>query len=314
MHQAIDRLRFIGVMPTDMQNVLITGLGGSGIGGTIAAEVLARRCSVPVCVNKDYGIPAWVNTHTLVVACSYSGNTEETLAAAHKANEAGASIAAIASGGQLLATAETEGWVSAKLPEGYPPRAAFGHGLITLLGLLQGAGLYNDWDATDLHRVADVLEQSQETIRNTARDLAEKLQNRTPVIYAATGMEGVAVRWRQQINENAKMLCWHHVLPEMNHNELVGWAGGDKRMGVLMLRSEDDHPRTALRMNLNMDLMRKQTDCVLEINAIGTSRMERLYYLVHLGDWLSYYLAVQRQVDPIEVNVITELKNELARH
>ncbi len=314
MHEALDRLRFIGTMPSDVQNVLITGLGGSGIGGTIAAEVLARSCSVPVCVNKDYGIPAWVNAHTLVVACSYSGNTEETLAATDKAREAGSSIAVVASGGQLLAKAEAEGWVSAKLPEGYPPRAAFGHGLITLLGLLNAAGLYSDWDATDLHRVADELEQSQESIRNTARDLTDKLANRIPVIYAATGLEGVAVRWRQQINENAKILCWHHVLPEMNHNELVGWAGGDNRMGVVMLRSKDDHPRTSLRMDLNMKLMRKQTDCVVEVNAHGTSRMERLYYLVHVGDWLSYYLAVQRQVDPIEVNVITELKNELARH
>lgn len=293
--------------------VLITGLGGSGIGGTMVAETLAGSAKRPIIVNKNYSIPSWVDAETLVVACSYSGNTEETLSATQQAVKQGAQIAVITSGGELLKMAQTGNWPIASLPQGYPPRAAFGHSSVALFALLDACGVGN-WRPDELLGAAQLLEIQQEAIRDLAKGLAEQVVDRVPVIYAAEGLAGVAVRWRQQINENAKMLCWHHILPEMNHNELVGWAGGDTRMAVLMLRSSDDHPRSALRMDLSRDLIRKQTDVVIEVNAVGQNKLERMYYLIAVGDWLSLYLSKKRGVDPVEVNVITHLKNELSRH
>lgn len=299
-------------LPT-FDKVLITGLGGSGIGGTMVSESLAGTSKFPIAVNKDYAVPTWVDSRTLVVACSYSGNTEETLAATQQAIDQGAHIAAITSGGRLLEMAEQNNWPLVTLPQGYPPRAAFGHSSVALFALMGAIGVA-DWDQNAFIKAADHLKKHEADVRDLAKGLAEQLDDRIPVIYAAEGNGGLAVRWRQQINENAKMLCWHHVFPEMNHNELVGWAGGDTRMGVVLLRSEDDHPRTAVRLDLSRDLIRKQTDIVLEVHAKGNNRLERMYYLIAVGDWLSFYLSKKRNVDPVEVNVITHLKSELARH
>ena len=304
-------LTFNELAPFD--KVLITGLGGSGIGGTMVSESLSGTSKYPIVVNKNYNVPAWVDNRTLVVACSYSGNTEETLAATQQAIDQGAQIAAITSGGRLLEMAEQNNWPLVTLPQGYPPRAAFGHSSVALFALMGAIGVA-DWDQPAFNKAADHLSELEPEIREFAKGLAEQLADRVPVIYAAEGNGGVAVRWRQQINENAKMLCWHHVFPEMNHNELVGWAGGDTRMGVVMLRSDDDHPRTAVRLDLSRDLISEQTDIVLEVHAKGSNRLERMYYLISVGDWLSFYLSKKRNVDPVEVNVITHLKSELARH
>lgn len=293
--------------------VLITGLGGSGIGGTMVSEVLRTRSYFPVFVNKNYEIPYWVDDQTLVVACSYSGNTEETLSATQEAIERGAQLAAITSGGEMLKMAEKHQWPTAKLAEGFPPRAAFGHSSVALFMLLAACGV-GEFKSGDFSQAATHLNSTQNQVKELAKSMAEKLQGRIPVIYAAEGLGGVAVRWRQQINENAKMLCWHHIFPEMNHNELVGWAGGDNRMAVVFLRSEDDHPRTAIRLDLSRDIIADQTDVVIEAKAVGNNQLERMYYLISLGDWLSLYLSQKRGVDPVEVDVITHLKSELGKH
>lgn len=314
MRESAERNRSIGNFEVkSFDNVLISGLGGSGIGGTILSELLANTATMPIVVNKNYDIPAWVNERTLVIACSYSGNTEETLAATERAQNQGASLAAVTSGGKLMDLARKVDMPLIELPAGYPPRAAFGHGLVSLMALLAGCGVA-PWNPDDFVRAADHLDKHADEIRTAARSLASRLVSRIPVLYAAEGLAGVAVRWRQQINENGKMLCWHHILPEMNHNELVGWAGGDDRMGVIFLRSSDDHPRTAIRMDLNKSIISKHTDMVEEVHANGHSRLERMYYLILFGDWLSYYLSVERQVDPVEVDVITHLKTELGKH
>lgn len=297
---------------SDFDNVLITGLGGSGIGGSMVAETLASQSDKPIVVNKNYTVPAWVSEKTLVVACSYSGNTEETLSAVASAREYGAQVAAITSGGTLLQMARDNHWPHIELPDGYPPRAAFGHSSVALFALMAVSGLA-PYSADDFVAVADHLDTTSEEVRSLSKDLAELLTDRIPVIYAGEGLAGVAVRWRQQINENAKMLCWHHILPEMNHNELVGWAGGDTRMGVVFLRTASDHARTAMRMDLTRDLVAKQTDVVETVTARGENLLNRMYYLIAVGDWLSLYLAKKRGVDPVEVDVITFLKSELAQ-
>lgn len=293
--------------------ILITGLGGSGIGGSMVSETLAATAKMPIIVNKDYLIPAWVDEQTLVIASSYSGNTEETISAAELAKKQGAQLAAITSGGKLLKMAEDDSFPVVKLPEGYPPRAAFGHSSVALFAFL-GACDVARWNANEFLKMAEHLSETQEECRSKAKKLAEKIDGRIPVIYAAEGLGAVAVRWRQQINENGKTLCWHHVFPEMNHNELVGWAGGDNRLAVVMLRSSDDHERSALRLDLCRDLISEKTDVVEEVHAKGNNQLERMYYLIAVGDWMSLYISDHRGVDPVEVDVITHLKSELAKH
>lgn len=296
-----------------LENVLICGLGGSGIGGTILSQLLADHCSLPIVVSKDYEIPAFVNEKTVVIACSYSGNTEETIESLQMAMQQGAQIACISSGGTLSDLAVTNGWPLINVPGGFPPRAAFGFSIVQLFKMAEEMGLtINDW-RNDVFSAIELLEQNQETIKQSARQLAESIQHKTPVIYSAPWLEGVSTRWRQQVNENAKMLCWHHNYPEQNHNELVAWAGGNNQFAVIFLTSDFDHPRVRRRMELTAEVYTKKTPHIHHCTAIGDTRIEQAFYLIHLGDWMSVHLANLRGVDSIEVDVISWLKSELAK-
>jgi len=310
----IGKAREFHVKDRPIRNVMVTGLGGSGIGGTIVSQLVQDQMEVPMLVNNDYGLPSWVNQDTLVIVSSYSGNTEETLSALEVAQERGAEIACISSGGKLVDICEEKGYNYIQIPTGIPPRGSFGLNSPQVLYVLHKYGLISGDFEAQLLAAADRLDQDEETIRTQAKELAESVNDTVPIIYADAAYTGVAIRLRQQINENAKMLCWHHVFPEMNHNELVGWAGGDKRFSVILMRTESDHIRTQLRMNLSKSIFQKHTDNVVEMHAKGNSTIERSYYLIHLGDWLSVILADMRSVDAIEVDVIDYLKGELAKH
>ena len=221
-------------------NVLITGLGGSGIAGTIIAELTAQHVKIPVTVNNDYFIPAFVGPRTLVIASSYSGNTEETLEAFEHARKQGAHIVCITSGGKIAQLADEYGFDKIVIPGGMPPRSCFGYSLTQQFIIFSHFGLINQAMVDALKGVPDFLDANLTEIMKKAEELTNLLYGRMPVIYAGAGTGGVAIRFRQQVNENAKMLCWHHVLPEMNHNELVGWAGGDDEKAVVVFRNETD--------------------------------------------------------------------------
>lgn len=296
-----------------VSNVLISGLGGSGIGGKIVSQLVWDACTVPIQVVNDYRLPAWVGPDTLFIASSYSGNTEETLSTVKEAMARGAQMACITSGGKLKALAEKEGWNLTVIPGGQPPRTSFGYNAMQQLFVLAAYGLIEKGFEDDLLSAADLLIKDAGLIRTQAAAVANKIKGTVPVIYAETWFEGVAVRLRQQINENAKMLCWHHALPEMNHNELVAWAGGSKQFSVLMIRTPEDHPGTAKRMDLSKEIIGRYTDKIVELRPAGTNRIERAYYMIHLADWLSYFMAVDRGVDPIEIEVIDYFKAELAK-
>lgn len=298
---------------SDVNAVLIAGLGGSGIGGKIISQLVWDTCKVPILLINDYQIPAWVNEKTLFIGCSYSGNTEETLAAVDAAHGKGAQISCISSGGTLSEKAANNGFNIIKIPAGQPPRTSFGFNATQLFFVLNAYGLIGDDFKQDLADISNMLADGKNEIQSEARNIAEKINNTIPVIYSDARVEGVAIRFRQQINENAKMLCWHHVLPEMNHNELVGWAGGSNQMSALFIATPDDHPNTKKRMELTRDIIAKKTETLVDIAPKGNNRNIRAYYLIHLCDWVSYYLAELNQVDPIEIEVIDYLKSELAK-
>lgn len=295
-----------------IRNVLVTGLGGSGIGGTIVAQVMEKQLSVPLLVNKDYFLPNFVDQHTLVIVSSYSGNTEETLYALEAAMAKGAKITCVTSGGKIGATAKEQGLDLVTIPGGMPPRACFGYSFTQLPYILRFHGLIGDDFKKELEGSVALLDRQQEAIRKEAYALAGALVGKLPVIYCEARYEGVAVRFRQQINENSKMLCWHHVLPEMNHNELVGWTEQHPEAVVLMFRCEDDFYRTQKRMEITRDVVKKYGARYMEMAAQGETQLQRSLYLLHLGDWVSWYIAEIKNIDATEVRVIDFLKNELA--
>ena len=296
----------------DIRNVLITGLGGSGISGTILNELVSGECPVPITINKDYFLPDFVNSHSLVIISSYSGNTEETISAMKQALQKGAQIVCVTSGGQIHDIAKQHQLDCILIPGGNPPRSCIGYSLVQLLKIFQ----FNQLVKTDFLKLISsaiqLLNQKHELIKTEAMEVAKKLFHKIPVIYSL-GIEGISVRFRQQINENSKMLCWHHVFPEMNHNELVGWTTKNETLAVVTFRTSFDYERTVKRYEVCKPLFEQYASGVTEIFAKGESKLEQFLYLIHIGDWISCYLADLKNIDAVEVNVITNLKNELAK-
>lgn len=297
-----------------LRQVLISGLGGSGIGGNFVQALVADECKVPIWVNKGYDAPHWVGRNTLAICSSYSGNTEETLSVFEQLAPTGTKVVCVTSGGQLLARAQAHGFDVATLPGGWSsPRACLGYSVVAQLGVLRAARLIGKRIFRHIEAARKLLVREQEDIRSRAQKLAGFLAGKLPVLYCADACEAVAVRWRQQINENAKMLCWHHVLPEMNHNELVGWRSPQPNVAAVWLRHRDDHPRVAARIDIVKEIVEHLASASIEVYSKGKTPAERTFYLVHLGDWVSFYLAQQCQVDPVEIQVIDYLKAELAK-
>ena len=293
-------------------NILICGLGGSGIGGTIVKDLISKDISIPIETSKGYDIPGFVNEKTLVIACSYSGNTEETLSALNKCLEKNAEVVIVCSGGKLQDLALEKDLNHIIIPAGNPPRAMFGYGFTQLFFVLNNYGIINDSFKADFEKSILLINTEQENIKKTAQDISKKLFNTTPIIYVADGFEGVAVRFRQQINENSKMLCWHHVVPEMNHNELLGWRTNVENTSVIYLRNESDYYRNKTRIDINKSVIEKYTSNISEIWSLGNSSIERSLYLINVGDWVSWYLSELNNVDAIEIDVINYLKNSLS--
>ena len=206
---------------TPIQNIVITGLGGSGIGGTIIAETLLDTLKVPVVVNKDYFLPAFVNENTLLIVSSYSGNTEETVDAMQQAILKKAQIVCVTSGGKILELAKQNLIEFIEIPGGQPPRSCLGYSLVQLFKVFVSKKLAPNTLLNDIETAISLLINSNNFIINEAKQIAKILTGKLTVIYSLGGSEGVAVRFRQQINENSKQLCWHHVFPKMNHNKLV---------------------------------------------------------------------------------------------
>jgi len=298
---------------TPLRQVLITGLGGSGIGGTIVSQLVDKQSPVPVLVNKDYFLPAFTGPDTLVIVSSYSGNTEETLEAMEAAMAKGAKITCITSGGKVAEKAREAGLDLITIPGGMPPRSCLGYSFTQLLYILHFHDLIDAGFREDLRQAIDLLDREQDEIRRIASEVAASLVGKLPVIYCEARYEGVAIRLRQQINENSKMLCWHHVLPEMNHNELVGWTEPHPETVVLMFRCEDDYFRTRRRMEITSEIVQKYKARVCELHGRGSTQLQRSVYLIHLGDWISWYIAEKKDIDATEVRVIDYLKSELGK-
>lgn len=301
----------------DIRNIVVAGLGGSGIGGDLVNSFVFNELKVPLTVTKTYDIPSFTGADTLFIASSYSGNTEETLTCLEKALEKNAQVVCITSGGRIAKEAEQQGLGLVRLPGGTDcPRASVGYSFTALLFVLKAFGLISDAFEVALEKGIDRIESEDEQIRTKAKDIASHFHEKLPILYADSKFGAVLLRAQQQINENAKQLCHINVLPEMNHNELVGWQLPEeilKKSSVLIIKTDSDHPRVRVRMEISKSIFTKNAYSVADVKASGDSLIEQSVWLIRLFDWVSYYLAELNGCDPFPVEVITHLKNELAK-
>ncbi len=298
--------------------IAVLGMGGSAIGGDILRELMQNALGMPVTVHRGYCPPSYHSSRTLVFAVSYSGNTEETLTALENLVFLGCRVVAITSGGVLLQKAEGFRWPLIRVPGGMQPRAALPWLSLPMAVLLERMGLTQGFTRVLEESLPKLRDRSgkwgrlQPVSGNFAKQLAMRLKGKIPVIYGMEGpMSVAAYRWKCQINENSKQPAFCHVLPEMNHNEIVGWElPGElaRRTEVVFLLDEEDNPRTVRRMKITSELIKEDVGGVSFIHVSGASRTEKLLSCVLLGDFVSVYLALLNGQDPTPVKRISRLK------
>ncbi len=296
-----------------IQNIVIAGLGGSGIGGSIVKDLVAASCPLPIIGCKDYNLPHFVNKNTLVICNSYSGNTEETLEAYQQAKQKGALLFCISTGGKLIEMAKADHFPYITFPGGNPPRACLAYSLIQILVLLEKLGLHQYHIQSEINAAINHIDAESKTIAAAALPIAKKMLGKIPALYALDGNDGLVTRFQQQLQENAKILCWHNIIPEMNHNELVGWADAYKDVAVFILRSQFDYEKNIKRLAIIQPIIESKVDTFEILYGQGKTPIQELLYFIHLTDWISFHLSELRHVDSIEVNVIDFLKSELSK-
>jgi glucose/mannose-6-phosphate isomerase len=303
-------------------SIVLTGMGGSAIGGDLVRSYLSGELKVPFAVSRSYALPAYVGRKTLVIVSSYSGNTEETLSSYRDAIRRKARVLCITTGGEVERLARRHKHSRIKVPSGLQPRAALGYSFFPLLIALSRLGFIRSQQRDIKEAISGLKFRSQiyrdpQSPGNLPLKVAIRLHGRLPIIYSASDhLDAVNIRWRGQISENAKQLAYGNVLPEMNHNEIVGWKtdrGLMKKMTVVFLRDRGTHPRVQLRQEITRRIVRSLASDVLEVQSEGRSLLSRIISLVYVGDWASYYLAILNKQNPTPVKVIEYLKNELAK-
>jgi glucose/mannose-6-phosphate isomerase len=299
--------------------LVVAGMGGSAIGGALARAALGDHASRPIFVTRAYGLPTWTTPDTMVLCASYSGDTEETLACYESAGALGARRTVVTTGGRLAEMARADGVPVIPLPGGFQPRAAVAYMIVAALEVaaLCGAGprLTPEIDVAASHIEQLVAEWGPDAPEDSlAKELARGLLGSTPVIAGAGLTTPIAYRWKTQINENAKQPAFWHELPELDHNEIVGWEGAPDvgRFSAVFLDDSDTHPRVKERMEITERLIAGNAVASFRLQTRGETAIERVISLVLLGDLVSIYLAALRGVDPGPVKVLDELKAALA--
>ncbi|MBI1886134.1 MAG: bifunctional phosphoglucose/phosphomannose isomerase [Chloroflexi bacterium] len=305
----------------DVDKVVVLGMGGSAIAGDFLRSLLALESRVPVFNHRQYGLPPYVDDRTLLVASSYSGNTEETLSAFEESLRTGAKKLVITTGGRLLATARANGVPAFVFEYRSEPRAALGYSLMPLLAVAEKAGLMRDV-GRDVDEALAVIEDDRKRIdaavpadRNPAKQLTRKLHGRLPVIYGAGILTEAAHRWKTQLNESSKVWCFYEELPEADHNAIVGYGLPEEiaqRTFAVFLRSDGLHARVALRYEFTQRALKDAGVPFDEVKPSGRSALAQILSAVLFGDYVSYYLAVLNGVDPTPTTIIDDLKAWLA--
>ncbi len=308
----------------EIQNIVFAGVGGSAIGADIVRMYLQKELKVPVVVCRNYTLPNFVGRNTLLFCSSYSGNTEETLSLFEDGVKKGAFVITMGSGGKLKELSIKNGFSHIQIPSGFPPRTALGYMSISVLAIFSKLGFIKDKEA-EVKKLCSALSELRDkeigidviTDKNISKKLASKLYGKFCVIYGTSdSSEAVALRWRGQIAENSKSLSSSHVLPEMNHNEIVGWEFPKevlKNLKVIILRDPSDHVRTKHRIDISEAIIKKSGAEIFEFEIKNNSFLARMFSLIYIGDFVSFYLAILNNIDPTPVKQVDYLKAQLAK-
>lgn len=320
LRDALWKVESANLSPWDSPGgMVVAGMGGSAIGGALARAAFGDTASRPILSARAYGVPAWTTPDTTVLCASYSGETEETLAAYEAAGALGARRVVVTSGGRLAEQARADGVPVIPVAGGFQPRAAVAYMFVAALEVaaLCGAGprLNSEIDVAAEALESCVVEWGPDApTDSTAKRMAMGLHGSIPLIYGAGRTEAIAYRWKTQINENAKLPAFHHELPEMDHNEICGWEGAPSlgRFSAVFLQDADQTPQVARRFALTEELIAGDAHATLRASTLGVGGVQRVMSLVLLGDLVSLYLAVLRGVDPTPVDVLVEFKRRLS--
>jgi len=304
-----------------IDKVVVLGMGGSAIGGSLLRNFASRLTKPIIFVTRDYDLPAFIDDRTLVIASSYSGNTEETLSAFSQALKGKCKKLAMTTGGKLKALAEDANAPVFLIDHGSQPRAALGYSFIPLVAFLQKLGFLKDKTAEveamiqDLEKLLEEVKETVPTSSNRAKQLAARLEGKIAVIYGAGILSAVARRWKTQINENSKAWAFHETFPELNHNAVVGYHLPTElasRVYVVLLRCPSLHPRTLIRYQVTSELLKQKDISHETIDSQDKGELSQMMSLIYLGDWVSYYLAILNEIDPTPVKSIDYLKKRLS--
>lgn len=315
LRDALWKFESADLTPTDSPGgLVVAGMGGSAVGGRLAAAAIGSRASRPIVLAGGYELPPWVDSRWTVLCSSYSGGTEETLALYDAAGEAGASRIVTTTGGELMERARRDGVAVIPIAGGYQPRAAVGYALVSAMEVAALCGA-----APSLREEIEAAAVLAGELATTwgpdaggeAKELAAALHDQVAVVCGAELTAPVAYRWKSQLNENAKVHAFASELPELDHNEIEGWNGASGFTAVL-LEDPEQHPRVRLRVEVTADIITRAGSPVRRVHARGATRTERLVSLVLLGDLVSLYVGVLRGVDPAEIALLNEVKGALA--
>lgn len=307
---------------SNFNNVVLAGMGGSAISGELLWGYIQNELKIPLLVNRNYASPHFVDQHTLLIATSYSGDTEETLSCTREAISRGATVVGISSGGKLEHVCKENECPHIKVPQGFPPRQALGYLFFSILFFLEKIGLLAPREK-DIHETESLLRDlfvrftPQKSMgNNLANHIAQSVYHAIPLIY--TGVDflyGVPVRWRNQFNENSKAPAFSNILPELNHNEIMAWEGVpelNEYFRVIFLRDIiEESPTLRKRISITKEILKQKKVMFGEIYSEGNSRLARLFSLIYTGDWASYYLAMLNERDPLTIDSIDLFKKRL---
>jgi glucose/mannose-6-phosphate isomerase len=312
LRDALWRVESARLPPRRSAGLLVCGMGGSAIGGDLAAAALADRLSGPLLTVRGYELPSWTTAEWAVLCSSYSGDTEETLSCFAAAEALGLARIVASTGGALVESARAAGDPVIGLPGLLPaPRTAVAYMMVCAAEAAAACGIAPRL-AEEIEAAAAFLEGGREELRHRAREVATAIEDRVPVIYGAGPTAAAARRWKTQVNENAKLPAFSSELPEANHNEICGWeAAAASRLAVILLEDRDQHPRERLRFDLTAAEVERGGAIAVRVEAAGESRTERLLWSVMLGDLVSLELAAARRVEPLPIEAIDRLKAAL---
>jgi glucose/mannose-6-phosphate isomerase len=311
---ALWRVETAAIQPFEASALVVCGMGGSGIGGSLAAAAFGDRLSRPIAVVRDYELASWMTPEVAVLCMSYSGNTEETLACFEAAEALGARRVAATTGGALAAAARAAGVPVIGIPSGLQPRAAVGY-MFAIAAEVAATIQAAEPIRTEIDAAAAWLSERSDALVARSAEIAGSLGESAPTVYGCDLTVPVAYRWKTQINENAKRHAFTHELPELDHNEIVAWDPGTEggAFSAVFLEDSDQHPRERQRAELTTKLIEPSAKSVLRVEMEGPNRTARMLWGVMLGDLVSLHLAAARGVDPSPIAMIERLKDELGR-